>query len=87
MQRETQLMVKQEREQAMNKPIYKMSTGVDDYRAVAKRYGYTFDGDDQLANINAGLTEIIEENLELKSRVRGLRHQRDEMSSKTEDVE
>ena len=38
-------------------PIYKMSTGVDDYRAVAKRYGYTFDGDDQLANINAGLTE------------------------------
>lgn len=68
-------------------PIYKMSTGVDDYRAVAKRYGYTFDGDDQLANINAGLTEIIEENLELKSRVRGLRHQRDEMSSKTEDVE
>ena len=33
------------------------------------------------------LTEIIEENLELKSRVRGLRHQRDEMSSKTENVE
>ena len=54
-------------------PIYKMSSAVDNYRAIGKKYGYTFDGDDQLANINTGLTEIIEENIELKSRVRGLR--------------
>ena len=53
--------------------IYKMSSAVDNYRAIGKKYGYTFDGDDQLANINTGLTEIIEENIELKSRVRGLR--------------
>ena len=55
------------------RPIYKMSAGVDDYKAVGKRYGYTFDGDDQLANINSGLTELIEENLELKSRIKALR--------------
>jgi multidrug efflux pump subunit AcrB len=60
-------------------PICRMSAGVDNYRAVGKRYGYTFDGDDQLANINNGLTEIIEENLELKSRVKGLRSEREKL--------
>lgn len=58
-------------------PIYRMSAGVDNYRAVGKKYGCAFDGDDQLANINAGLTEIIEENIELKTRVRYLRGERD----------
>ena len=60
-------------------PIYRMSSGVDNYRAVGKKYGYVFDGDDQLANINAGLTEIIEENIELKARVRYLRGEREFM--------
>lgn len=55
------------------RPICKMSDGVDNYRAVGKRYGYTFDGDDQLANLNTGLTELIEENIELKSRIKALR--------------
>lgn len=54
-------------------PIYKISAGVDNYRQVGKRYGVVFDGDDQLSNINDGLTEIIEENLELKGRVKELR--------------
>ena len=54
-------------------PIYKMSAGVDNYRVVGKRYGVVFDGDDQLSNINSGLTEIIEENMELKGRVKELR--------------
>ena len=54
-------------------PIYKMSNGADNYRTIGKRYGVAFDGDDQLANINAAMTEIIEENIELKSRLKGLR--------------
>lgn len=57
-------------------PIHRMSAGVDNYRQVGKRYGVVFDGDDQLANINNGLTEIIEENIELKGRVKGLRNVR-----------
>ena len=57
-------------------PIYKMSAGVDNYRMIGKRYGFAFDGDDQLANINAGLAEIIEENIELKARVKGLRDEK-----------
>lgn len=60
-------------------PIYRMSSGVDEYRAVGKKYGYVFDGDDQLANINSGITDIIEENIELKVRVRSLRSERDNM--------
>ena len=40
-----------------------------------------FDGDDQLANINSGITEIIEENIELKARVRGLRSERESFIS------
>ena len=54
-------------------PIYKMSNGADNYRTIGKRYGYVFDGDDQLANINAAMTEIIEENIELKMRLKSLR--------------
>ena len=68
-------------------PIYKMSTGIDNYRAIGKRYGYAFDGDDQLANINAGLTEIIEENIELKSRVKGLRNERGRFIEATDEIE
>lgn len=61
-------------------PICRMSSGIDEYRAVGKKYGYVFDGDDQLANINAGLTDIVEENIELKARVRSLRSERESLT-------
>ena len=54
-------------------PIYRISDGIDNYRKNGRRHGYTFDGDDQLANINEGVTELIEENLELKKRVKALK--------------
>ena len=54
-------------------PIYKISAGIDNYRLSGRRHGYEFDGDDQLANINTGVSELIEENLELKRRLRSLR--------------
>lgn len=60
-------------------PLCRMSTGVDDYRAFGKRHVYTFEGDDQLANINSGLTELIEDNIELKRRVKALRDDREKM--------
>lgn len=68
-------------------PIYKMSHGIDNYRATGRKYGYVFDGDDQLANINAGITEIIEENVELKSRVRALKEGRDKDVASKVDVQ
>lgn len=69
-------------------PLYKMSDGVDNYRAIGKRHTYTFDGDDQLANINTGLSELMEDNVELKRRVKALREDREKLlntiNSKTE---
>ena len=59
------------------RPIYRMSDGVDSYRAAGVRHTYEFGGDDQLANINSGLSELIEENLELKKRIRAMREERD----------
>ena len=37
---------------------------------------YDMEGDDQLSNINTGVTELIEENLELKHRLKALREER-----------
>ena len=51
-------------------PIYKMSAGIDNYRTSGRKYVYTFDGDDQLANINSGVAELIDENIELKKRLK-----------------
>jgi hypothetical protein len=53
-----------------------MSAGVDNYRLSGRRYSYEFDGEDQLGNINSGLSELIEENQELKRRIKTLREDR-----------
>ena len=58
------------------KPIYRISDGIDNYRQSARRHAYAMDGDDQLGNINDGVTELIEENLELKHRLKVLREER-----------
>ncbi len=58
------------------RPIYRISDGIENYQKTGRKYGYTFDGDDQLANINTGVTDLIEENIELKMRVRALKEDR-----------
>ena len=58
------------------KPIYRISDGIDNYRQSSRRHAYAMDGDDQLGNINDGVTELIEENLELKHRLKVLREER-----------
>ena len=60
-------------------PIYKISAGVDNYRLSGRKHGYTFDGEDQLANINTGVSELIEENIELKRRIKNLREDREKL--------
>ena len=54
-------------------PIYRISSGIDAYKATGRIYNYHFDGDDQLANINAGVSDLTEENHELKRRIKALR--------------
>ena len=67
------------------RPIYRMSDGVDGYRLSGRRHVYEFDGDDQLANINAGVTELIDENVELKKRVKNLRDERERLLQNISD--
>lgn len=57
-------------------PICKMSDGIDQYRQTGHRYSGSFEGDDQLANINTGITELMEENVELKKRIKALKDER-----------
>ena len=57
-------------------PIYKIAAGVDNYRISGRKHNYVMDGDDQLADINTGITELIEENIELKRRIKFLREER-----------
>lgn len=54
-------------------PLYKMLAGLDNYRSFGKKYNYDFDGDDQLRSLNEGITEITEENLQLRRRIKTLR--------------
>lgn len=60
------------------RPICKMADGLNAYRSSGRRYNYVFDGDDQLAEINEGITEVVEDNLELKARVKSLREERNQ---------
>ena len=68
------------------KPIYRMSDGIDGYRLSGRRHVYEFDGDDQLANINSGVTEIIEENVELKKRIKNYRDERERLIQNISDL-
>ncbi len=68
------------------KPIYRMSDGIDSYRQTGRRHVYEFDGDDQLANINAGITELMEENVEARQRVKNLRDERERLLQNISDL-
>ena len=54
-------------------PIYKMTRSMDNYRSLNKKYSYTFDGDDQLKDLNDGITELADENMQLRKRLNALR--------------
>ena len=59
--------------------LKKMLSGMENYRSSGKRYTCTFDGDDELVSLNEGLTELIDENVELKKRVTKLREERERL--------
>ena len=51
-------------------PIYKMLDSLDNYRDYNRKYNYTFDGDDQLSALNTHISEMAEENRQLRRKVR-----------------
>lgn len=56
-------------------PLYRMLDNLDSYRSFGKPYNYTFDGDDQLTELNAGITDLAGENRQLKKRISSLKQQ------------
>ena len=64
-------------------PLNKMLEGLDEYRSMGRRYGYTFEGDDQLAELNEGIMELAEENRQYRRRIKLLK----ETQPRTEESE
>ena len=64
-------------------PLNRMLAGLDEYRSRGRRSGYTFDGDDQLLDLNEGITEITEENRQYRRRIKLLK----ETQARTEETE
>lgn len=57
------------------KPTYKMAAGLSAYRSFNKKYNVTFDGDDQLREINDGIAELTAENQTLRNRITALKNE------------
>ena len=59
-------------------PLRKMLDGLDNYRSYNRRYNYSFDGDDELSELNAGITELTEENRQVRRRLLDLKNRQEE---------
>ena len=69
------------------RPIYKMLASLKNYGLTGGRYNFTFDGTDQLAELNAELQEVVDENVELRRRNKSLKDERDRMIEVVESVQ
>ena len=64
-------------------PLNRMLESLDDYRSMSRRYSYSFEGDDQLVELNEGISELTEENRQYRRRIKLLK----ETQSRTEEAE
>ena len=55
-------------------PLYRMLEGLNNYRSFNKKYTYSFEGDDQLLELNDGITELVSENQQLRKRGTDMRN-------------
>lgn len=56
-------------------PLGKMLSSMRSYRSFGKKYNYTFEGDDQLAQLNNDIAELTKENQQLRKRISDLRNE------------
>lgn len=55
------------------RPLDKIVSNLNSYRSFNKKYNVTFDGDDRMSELNDAITEIVEENIQLRTRINVLR--------------
>lgn len=55
-------------------PVYRMLDSLRAYRNNDKKYTYRFDGDDQLVELNDAISDIVNENQQLRKRIFALRN-------------
>ena len=55
------------------KPIYRMLSSLKNYKSLGRDYTYSFDGDDQLNELNTGIRELTEENGNLRKRISAMK--------------
>ena len=55
-------------------PLYNMLEGLKNYRAYNKKYTYDFDGDDQLRELNSGISDMIAENQQMRKRISSVKN-------------
>lgn len=61
------------------KPIYRMVWSLEAFNNDRlKKYNVSFDGDDQLSRLNRGISEITDDNTELKRRLKALKSERED---------
>ena len=65
-------------------PIYRMWGGLNNYRSFGSKYSCTFDGDDQLSELNDGITELTGENIQLRKRIKTMRDSLEKMEHSQE---
>lgn len=65
-------------------PIYKMLAALRNYRDFGRAYTYSFEGDDQLRSLNDAISEVTDENIQLRRRIRALRHRNAEAEENSE---
>ena len=54
-------------------PLYKMNDALGNFIKYRHKYTYTFDGNDQLSDLNSSITDLTEENRQLRRRISILR--------------
>ena len=62
-------------------PIIKMLNAIESYSKLGRMYSCKFDGDDQLAELNAEITDLVEENSTLKKRLKTFQNNRKEIGN------
>lgn len=62
-------------------PVYKMLQNFQLYKQFGKKYTYTFDGDDQLKELNENIKELSDDNQQLRHRVSQLRKKQRELGN------